>query len=166
MAGIAQYLTMEAFDVRYGHENGWEYWFGQAVQKPAPNWAHAVLQSLLCELIREAGYVTGSEVDLRARPDWRPRPDVSCVRKIEGRYPSMLDIAVEILSDDDDRYIREKCRNYETVGIPQIFVLDPEARTISIWNNGLVEVKDLALANGVTIAGETIWPEFDRRMSA
>jgi len=78
----------------------------------------------------------------------------------------MLDIAVEILSDGDDRYIREKCRNYETVGIPQIFVLDPEERIIYVWSNGLVAVKDLALANGATITGETIWQEFDRRMSA
>jgi len=166
MASPAQYLTIEAFDSQYGHENGWEYWFGQAVQKPMPTWAHAVLQPLLCELIRQAGYITGSEVDLRARDDWRPRPDVSCVRKIEGPYPSMLDIAVEILSDDGNRYIDEKCRNYEKVGIPQIFVLDPKARTICVWNNELVEVTDLALANGVTITGETIWQEFDRRMNA
>jgi len=166
MASPAHYLTIEAFDRQYGHENGWEYWFGQAVQKPMPTWAHGTLQQLIAELIRQAGYLTAPEVDLRARPDWRPRPDVSCVRKIEGPYPTTLDIAVEILSDDDDRYIREKCLNYEKVGIPQIFVLDPKARILYVWNNGLVAVTDLALANGVTIAGETIWQEFDRRMSA
>ena len=135
------------------------------MQKPSPTWAHAILQQLIGELIRQAGYVTGPEVDLRASPDWRPRPDVSCVRKREGRYPTTLNIAVEILSDDAGRYILEKCRNYEKIGIPQIFVLDPETRAIYEWNKGLVEQSDLPLSNGVTIPGETIWQEFDRRMN-
>jgi hypothetical protein len=111
---------------------------------------------LISELIRQAGYVTGPEIDLRARPDWRPRPDISCVQKREGKYPTILDIAVEILSDDEGRYILEKCRNYEKVEIAQIFVLDPETRVIYGWNKGLVELTELHLANGVTIAGETI----------
>jgi Uma2 family endonuclease len=166
MATAPQYLTVDDFERQYGHENGWEYWFGKAVQKPMPTWAHGILQQLIAELIRQAGYVTGPEVDLRASPDWRPRPDVSCVRKREGRYPNILDIAVEILSDDGGRYILEKCRNYEKVGIVQIFVLDPETHAIYEWNKGLVERSDLPLANGVTIAGETIWQEFDRRMNA
>jgi Uma2 family endonuclease len=166
MATAPQHLTLDDFERRNGHENGWEYWFGKAVQKPMPTWAHAILQQLIAELIRQAGYVTGPEVDLRASPDWRPRPDVSCVRTREGRYPSMLDIAVEILSDDKGRYILEKCRNYEKVGIAQIFVLDPETHAIYEWNKGLVERSDLPLANGVTLAGETIWEEFDRRMNA
>ncbi len=164
MATAPQHLTVEEFERLYGHESGWEYWFGKAVRKPMPTWAHGILQQLIAELICEAGYVTGPEIDLRARSDWRPRPDVSCVRKREGRYPSTLDIAIEILSDDEGRYILEKCRNYEKVGIPQIFVLDPETRLIYGWNKGLVELSDLRLSNGVTIAAETIWREFERRM--
>jgi Uma2 family endonuclease len=164
MATAPQHLTIEDFERLYGNENGWEYWFGKAVQKPMPTWAHAILQQLIAELIRQAGYVTGPEVDLRARPDWRPRPDVSCVGSREGRYPNTLDIAVEILSDDEGRYILEKCRNYEKVGIPQVFVLDPETHTIYEWKKGLVEVTDLRLANGITVAGETIWAEFEDRM--
>jgi Uma2 family endonuclease len=166
MATAPQYLTVDDFKRQYGHENGWEYWFGKAVQKAIPTWAHAILQPLIAELIRQAGYVTGCEVDLRASPDWRPRPDVAFVLTREGRYPNILDIAVEILSDDESRYILEKCRNYEKVGIAQIFVLDPETHTIYQWNKGLVERSDLQLANGVTISGETIRQEFDRRMNA
>ena len=166
MATAPQHLTVDDFERLYGHENGWEYWFGRAVQKPRSTWAHAILQQLMAELIRQAGYVTGPEVDLRARPDWRPRPDVSCVRIREGRYPSTLDIAVEILSDDEGRYILEKCRNYERVGVGQIFVLDPETHTMYGWSKGLVELTDLQLANGVTIKGEAIWDEFERRMQA
>lgn len=166
MAAAPQSLGVDEFERLYGHESGWEYWFGRAVQKPTPTWAHAILQQLIAELFRQAGYVTGPEVELRASSDWRPRPDVSCVRTREGSYPSALDIAVEILSDDAGRYILEKCRNYEKVGVGQIFVLDPESRIIYGWNKGLVELTDLQLANGVTIAGQTIWDEFERRMNA
>jgi hypothetical protein len=35
----------------YAHENGWEYWFGEAVRKPVPTWLHAILQGLLAELL-------------------------------------------------------------------------------------------------------------------
>jgi Uma2 family endonuclease len=165
MATAPQHLTVDDFERRYGHENGWEYWFGKAIQKPMPTWAHAILQQLIAELIRQAGYVTGPEVDLRASPDWRPRPDVSCVLKREGRYPNVLDIAVEILSDDEGRYILDKCRNYEKFGIAQIFVLDPEAHVIYEWKKGLVERTDLPLANGEVILGAKIWQEFDSRMN-
>jgi Uma2 family endonuclease len=164
MATELQHLTVSDFERLYGQENGWEYWFGKAVQKPMATWAHAILQQLIAELIRQAGYITGPEVDLRASPEWRPRPDVSCVRSRDGGYPNTLDIAVEILSDDEGRYILEKCRNYERIGIGQIFVLDPETHVIYEWNKGLLEQSDLRLGNGAVITGETIWQEFDRRM--
>jgi hypothetical protein len=32
---------------------------GRLAQKPSPTWAHAILQQLIAELIRQAGYVTG-----------------------------------------------------------------------------------------------------------
>jgi hypothetical protein len=114
--------------------------------------------------MRQAGYVTGPEVELRASADWRPRPDVSCVRNREGRYPNIGDIAVGILSDDEGRYILEKCRNYEKIGVAQIFVQDPETHAIYEWSKGWVERTELRLANGATISGETIWQEFDRRI--
>jgi Uma2 family endonuclease len=166
MAAAPQCLTVDDFERQYGHENGWEYWFGEAVQKPTTTWAHSILQQLIAELIRQAGYVTGPEVDLRATPDCRPRLDVSGVLKREGRYSRTLAIAIEILSDEGGRYILEKCRNYEKVGIRQVFVLDPESHRIYEWNKGLVERTDLSLANGVTISSETIWQEFDRRMNS
>ena len=151
----------------YGHEAGWEFWFGKAVRKPVPNWMHGILQTLLGQFLYEAGYKAGSEIDLRARPDWRPRPDVSAVLKLEGSYPSRLDIAVEILSDDSASYIREKCLRYSEVGIPQIFIFDPKQRTIQIWNhstNSFETITDLHLNNGAAISGERIWTEFEKRL--
>jgi hypothetical protein len=136
LSALPSRLTREEFDRQYGHEAGWEYWFGKAVRKPVPDWMHGLLQALLCELLYRAGYKAASEVDLRARPDWRPRPDVSAVLKMEGRYPSQLDVAVEILSDDQASYIRDKCVHYLGIGIPQIFVFDGKLRTIQGVESG------------------------------
>ena len=69
-------LTLEEFDARYGSEPGWEYWFGEAVRKPVPTWYHGVLQVVLANLLLEAGYFSGSEIDLKVDPRWQPRPDV------------------------------------------------------------------------------------------
>lgn len=88
----------------------------------------------------------------------------SCTTSREGPYATTLDIAVEILSDDEGRYILEKCRNYEKAGVRQIFVLDPETHAIYEWNNGLLQLTDLQLANGKRISGATIWDEFESRM--
>ena len=160
-------LTLAEFDRLYGSEPGWEFWFGKAIQKPVPTWLHAVLQGILTEFLYRVGYLSGSEVDLRARPDWRPRPDVAGVLKMEGRYPSKLDVAIEILSDDQENYIRSKCLYYTEVGIPQIFIVDPEKRTIRIWNGAtesLDLIEDLHLSNGATVIGYTIWQELDKRI--
>lgn len=167
MSVLPSRLTIEEFDHRYGQEAGWEYWFGDAVRKPVPDWIHGILQMIVGQLLHEAGYVAASEVDLRARPDWRPRPDVSAVRKVEGRYPSYLDISVEILSDDPESYLREKCLHYSEAGIPQIFVVDPKLRAIQIWNpatQSLEIVEDMHLNNGVIIPGQQIWSELDERI--
>jgi Uma2 family endonuclease len=161
------HLTLEEFEARYGSEPGWEYWFGKAVRKPVPDWFHAVLQILLGELLYRAGYLSGAELDLRAMPDWRPRPDISGALKFEGRYPTRLDIAIEILSENQEAYIREKCEGYGCIGIPQIFVFDPDKRTIVTWDHTAHRyqpVRDLHLINGSEISGESIWREFDKRI--
>ena len=53
------------------------------------------------------------------------------------------------------------------VGIPQIFVLDPKQPTKQVWNSRSKSfdlIQDLQLNNGVTILGQTIWREFDKRI--
>jgi len=160
-------LTLAEFDRLYGSEPGWEFWFGKAIQKPVPTWLHAVLQGILTEFLYRAGYLSGSEVDLRARTDWRPRPDVAGVLKLDGRYASKLDVAIEILSEDQESYIRTKCLYYAEAGIPQIFIVDPEKRAMWIWNGttkSLDLIDDLHLPNGAIITGRTIWQELDKRI--
>jgi len=165
MAPATTALTVHEFDAIYGHEAGWEYWFGEARRKPVPTKLHGVLQFLLGELLRRAGYIVTGESDLKIAPDWQPRPDVCGVLgEVKGKYiTSPEDVVVfEIRSKDDS--IVEKCRHYSEIGIEQIFVFDTEARTINNWDGTkLVSVPDVKLGNGVTITGATIWSEFVKR---
>ena len=55
MASAATLLTIDEYHQRYAHENGWEYWFGEAIRKPVPTWLHAILQVLVADLLREGG---------------------------------------------------------------------------------------------------------------
>ena len=162
-------LTLEEFDQRYGAEPGWEYWFGQAVRKPAATWYQGILQFVLTGLLFEAGYFAGGEIDLKIDPRWQPRPDVLGASAIEGQYPTKpVELVIEILSDDQFRYIHEKCRHYERIGILAIYVADPEQRRLWKWNpdkQNLNPIEDMVLPNGALLAGSVIWAEFERRIA-
>jgi Uma2 family endonuclease len=164
MAPDATFLTVMEYDRLYDREPGWEYWFGEARRKAVPTQLHTILQFLLAELLRVAGYVASGEADLRIVDHWRPRPDVyGVLGKIEGRYATRpVDVVFEVLSEGDDVLI--KCRRYTEIQIPAVFVFDPEAQTIASWDGTkLSPVTDVKLGNGVTITGATIWSEFAKR---
>jgi Uma2 family endonuclease len=162
-------LTLEEFDQRYGSEPGWEYWFGEAVRKPVPTWYHGVLQVVLANLLFEAGYFAGGEIDLKVDPRWQPRPDVLAASAIDGRYPTKpVDLVIEILSDDQFRYLHDKCRHYKRIGIQRIYVADPDERRLWQWNperDSLDPSETIILPNGTALAGSLIWTEFEKRIS-
>ena len=165
MAPAATYrLGLAEYEDLYGSESGWEYWFGEARRKPVPTKFHGILQILLGELLRLAGYISTAEAELRNVPDWYPRPDVyGVLEEFEGAYPTRpVDVVFEILSPQED--IETKCKHYSNSLVPQIFVFDPSAQTIASWDGAkLMPVADVKLGNGVTITGATIWREFAKR---
>jgi len=165
MASATTALTVQEFDALYGHEAGWEYWFGEARRKPVPTQLHGILQSVLSELLNRAGYISSVESDMKIASDWQPRPDVCGVlgEAIEKYITDPENVVVfEVLSEDDA--IVEKCQHYSEIRIEQIFVFDTESRTITNWDGTkLVPVPDVKLGNGVTITGATIWSEFAKR---
>ena len=164
MTPTATHLTVDEYYRVYGHESGWEYWFGEARRKPMPTHLHGVLAGLLFDLLHLAGYVTAVEAELRNDPNWRPRPDVyGVLGEIPGKYATRpVDVVFEVLSDDDD--IACKCQHYTRIGIPQVFVFDPEAKRILKWDgHNLLPVMNVELANGVTITGATIWSQLEKK---
>ena len=96
--------TVNEYDATYGSEAGWEYWLGEARHKPAPTKFHGILQILLADLLRLAGYISTVEAELRNVRDWHPRPDVyGVLEEFEGAYPSRpVDVVFEVVSDQED----------------------------------------------------------------
>ena len=169
MPAATTLLTIEQYREQYAGETGWEYWFGEAVRKPVPTWLHGVLQLLLGQLLREAGYYSASELDLRIDPNWEPRPDVAGALTLEQPYPTKpIDVAIEILSDDKMGPLFAKCRHYVRIGIPQIFVFDPVARDAWEWSretDSIERIQSMRLGNGSVIAVDDVWAELEKRIA-
>ena len=164
MATAAGFLTLDEYHERYAGENAYEYWFGEAIKKSVPTWLHAILQVILAEVFYKAGYISGSELDLRIDPNWDPRPDVVAALQPEHPYPTKpVNIVAEVLSPDDRMSrIYEKCRQYARIGIPQILVFDPEARVAWEWSRAtenLERIHQLHLDNGAVLLVKDIWDE-------
>jgi Uma2 family endonuclease len=166
----AAHLSLEEFQARYANESGFEYWFGEVVRKSVPTWLHAILQSLLAQILFEQGYFAGSELDLRISREFQPRPDVAASLELESAgYPTKpIDIVAEILSPDDPpAKVLEKCHHYDQLGIRQIYVCDPIQRTFALWNpetRQLEPIAQLVLTNGAIVTGENIWARFEERL--
>jgi Uma2 family endonuclease len=164
------HISLEEFRVRYANDSGYEYWFGEVVQKSVPTWLHAILQSLLAEIFFEHGYFSGSELDLRISGDFQPRPDVAASLDLETPgYPTKpIDIVAEILSPDDPPgKVLEKCQHYAELGIRQIYVFDPIARTAEQWdqaNKQLQRITALILTNGSLVQVDGIFARFEQRL--
>jgi Uma2 family endonuclease len=158
-------MNAEQFERQYGDRKPYfEYWFGQPVQKSMPTWVHALLQKIILRMLDDAGYESGAEVKLKISPDFQPLPDVSAVRpgQVESPYPtSPVEVVVEILSPDDEYpAVVKKCRYYHGLKIPNIYVVDPDTRTISRWEEDSLQAVPALLS----IPATEIWQELDRRI--
>lgn len=161
MVAVAENLSFSEFQAKF--ENGdraYEYWHGRAMPKGMPTWIHGLLQIILGELLREAGFFAGSEVELRIVPEARPKPDLIATRgNVEVPYPtSAVDVVVEILSPDDAMaYVIEKCRSYREWGFPDIYVVDSESRLVFRWTGQALEISAML----TSIPSEKIWLRLD-----
>ena len=157
-------LSVEEFEAAFGHEKPYyEFWYGEAIQKSMPTWIHGLLQRILMELLRGAGYKTGSEVKLKIDTTFQPVPDIIATTGIiERPYPTKpVEIVVEILSDDDPMSrLLTKCRSYQEWGFQEIYVVDPIARLVFRWSEHRLEEVGL-------IAGQPsacIWAALDKEL--
>lgn len=152
MNAIAEKLGVEQFRRKYaGSKPNFELLAGEAIQKNVPTKAHAVLQFLLCVMLRELGFKSLPELTLAIDDSWEPTPDVCGVLgTVEDPYPThAVAVAIEILSPDD-RFTRviQKCRRYAEWGVPDILVFDPTGREAWNWDaetDGLTGIKEAYL---------------------
>lgn len=170
MPQAANLLSIEEFRERYADEKPYyEYWFGEPIQKSAPTWLHSLLQAILTEFLSREGYRSGPEVELRVDPDWQPKADVAAALLVEQPYPTKpVDVVVEVLSPEDRMSrVFEKSRQYARIGVPAIFVMDPEARYAWQWSRetaNLERIDAMHLPNGREIRIADIWRELDTRL--
>ncbi len=171
MASIAGFLTLQEFRARYGGlKPYYEYWNGEAVQKTKPTLLHGLVQTLIALVLKEAGYLSGSEVELRIDDNWQSVADVIGTTRVEDPYPTApVEVVVEILSPDDRfSQVIEKCQNYARIGIVQIFVIDPRERRSFVWvreRNNLEAAGTMQLSNGIEIELTELWRRLDAELA-
>jgi Uma2 family endonuclease len=161
MVAVAENLTLAEFESKYERgDRSYEYWHGRAIPKGMPTWIHGILQRIVMELLTEAGYIAGSEVELRIVPDAHPKPDVIATKgEVEEPYPTKaVDVVVEILSPDDSMgFMLEKSQTYQAWGFGSIYVVDPESRLLFSWTGSALEVSDRL----TSVPAAQIWERLD-----
>jgi Uma2 family endonuclease len=128
--------------------NRYELIDGELFVTPAPsNWHQLVVGALYARLrayLRPSNFARAmhSPADVR-REDWnrnRVQPDVFAVRLVDGvqpKYPYKLDdllLCVEVESPSNAAYdYQTKRRLYLESGIPEYWIVSPDARTFARW---------------------------------
>ena len=169
MASLTAKLSVSELEKLYGNEKPYyEFWDGVPIQKSMPNWMHGFLQILLGQLLLEAGYKVASEVRLKIDPAFQPLPDVIATRlPIQLPYPtSAIEIVAEILSDDEPlSRVLTKCKAYARWGCDEIYVIDPQTRTVFRWltQQGAARLEEVDTI--ASIPATRLWSQLDAELS-
>ena len=142
MATKAVAVPMDEY-LRTSYEWEPEWVDGELVERSLPNNAHSRAQSR----IDHAVVAAEKACRLYARPGLRVRvapnrwriPDISVFAGEEpsGDYPANVYSAIEIVSPADPaRELNDKLEEYAAMGIPYIWVVDPERRRLQQYTNG------------------------------
>ena len=132
---------------------------GEVVQKSMPSYSHGIIVSeLVIELgsylrTTNEGRVTTETRHLQRSDEWVFLPDVSVTLRsrlstpaIEMRGPVEVlpDLAIEVLSPDDQPgRVSQRIALYMASGVRLLWVIDPEAERITVWEPGKAP-RDLA----------------------
>jgi len=154
MASKAQITAEQYLHMTFEHDA--EHVRGEIVERSMPDRTHSTIQfRILMEvgrLIQSYPLFPYPELRLRLEPRVYRVPDVSVFAGEQPREsvpssPPLL--AVEILSKDDrPRELMEKLEEYRVWGVPNIWVVDPLAKRLSLYNElGLQNVSSLVLAD-------------------
>ncbi len=114
------------------------------------------------------GEVTGADGGyvLERGPDTVRAPDVAFVRaervpkgEARRRFAALApDLAVEVVSPSDRMDdVEEKVEQYLALGVPLVWVFDPEPRTVAVRRAGRAP---LVLGDGDVLDGEDVLPGF------
>jgi Uma2 family endonuclease len=145
---------------------------GEVVVMPPPKGKHGICCSQIAWVLqnfvkpRKLGWVTTNDtgVVLERGPDTVRGPDVafwSIARQPqmpEGYFLIPPDLAVEVLSPDDRRGdVRAKIKDYVFYGVPLVWLVDPETRTVTVYRGGM---RGTELDESDTLDGGDVLPGF------
>ena len=110
---------------------------------PMPTDSHQVILLFLYDLLRTflaqiGGKVLVSPLRLQIRPGKQREPDILLVcdasdPRRQNRFWQGADLVAEIVSPDDpERDMVEKVADYAEAGIPEYWIVNPEAETITV----------------------------------
>ncbi len=144
-----------------------EYIDGFILERNVGQGKHSYMQVeiavALREQVRPKGLMALTEQRTRVSP-YRVRvPDVSVVEELEAVTTKAPLLCVEILSPDDRwRNITPKISDYQEMGVPCVWVVDPWARRAWIFDSesGPQEIEDTLVARhlGIQIPLESVLP--------
>jgi Uma2 family endonuclease len=118
---------------------------GEIVTIPPPRLPHAFVVENIRDIVGEQLdrqifriYITQFGLVIRRDPLTCRVPDLALFRRnnmvvLDGYVHSAPELVVEVLSPANTRREREeKLRDYESLGVPEVWVLSPEARTFEV----------------------------------
>ncbi len=144
-----------------------EYVDGLLVERNVGDWLHSLIQSNSIFALRKKYSFIKVVPELRSRTtETRYRlPDV-CVLLAPPKTRYLTDaahIAIEILSDDDRMSkMLEKLEEYAAKGVPNIWLIDPRLKRISIYAGGsleLVKGDTISTSDGIELTRDEIFQQ-------
>jgi len=177
MSALHRLVTVEEFARIPDDDHRYELVEGRVVRMSPPGSRHAMLATRLARLLdqhveeRNLGVVmTSGGFHLASRPDTVREPDVAFVRAErippsgvpDGFWPGPADLAVEIRSPGDRRSeIAVKVSEYLARGVRLVWVVDPKARTVTVYEP---ERPPVILEGSAALDGGTVVPGFSVRL--
>ncbi len=145
MATTPKVLTYEEW-LKLPEAEGIEEVVNGEIRKMPPNkWNHAQTVELLARQLRAKAdsdnilvVTTVFGLVIRQQPSTTRVPDLAVFRadqivEQDGYIHSAPELIVEVLSPANTRAERaEKLKDYETLGVPEVWVVSPEARTVEV----------------------------------
>ncbi|HUR54737.1 MAG TPA: Uma2 family endonuclease, partial [Gemmataceae bacterium] len=150
---------------------------GEVIVMPPPQARHGICCSRIDRRLgnfadaQKLGWVTSNDtgVVLERTPDTVRGPDVafwSIARQPampEGYFEIPPDLAVEVLSPGDRRTdVRAKIREYVFYSVPLVWLVDPEARTVTVYRGSM---RGMELDDTMDLDGGDVLPGFSCKVS-
>jgi Uma2 family endonuclease len=144
--------TVEMLDELPDDGKRYEIIDGELFVTPSPRYAHQFvvgeLHSRLLAYLKPTRLArplfSPSDVRREDRRRNRVQPDIFVVRYVDGKRPTFpidlkdLLLVVEVLSPPTANYDHHKKRKlYLDAGVPAYWIIDADARTVSVWRPGM-----------------------------